>query len=160
MTKQKARRDRKAPTTALPDYGAEVAAARPKVQELLAEYRADPSSNAGTILETLVLNQLAGELGREAEALVQQERGRRQNLKDDSGRGFAALARQNRRLKRDLARKDGVQATVIQYLEQVGAAARIGREPSREQIIQTISEAIGVRGPLIERVEKGPVPHA
>jgi len=34
-----------------PDYAAAVAAARPKVKELLAEYRDDPSGDAGAIVE-------------------------------------------------------------------------------------------------------------
>ena len=70
-------RDRKTPVPAAPDYGAAVAAVRPKVKELLAEYQSDPTGDAGSIVEILVLNQLAGEPGREAEVLLHQERGRR-----------------------------------------------------------------------------------
>jgi len=47
---------------------------------------------------------------------------------------------------------------VCKYLEQVGAAALKGKEPTPEEIIKKISAAIGVSGPLIPRVEKVPPP--
>ncbi|MGO9270238.1 MAG: hypothetical protein ACLQOO_08300 [Terriglobia bacterium] len=153
-------RNRKTPVAAAPDYGAAVAAARPKVRELLAEYQADPTGDAGSIVEILVLNQLAGEPGREAEVLLHQERGRRGTLGSDTGQTSTQLARQNRRLKRDLAKSQAVEANVRQYLEKLAAAGPAGREPTQAEIIEKISAAIGLRGPLIERVETGPVPHA
>src|SRR5208282_4447654 len=97
----KSGRDRKTPAAAAPDYGATMAAVRPKVKELLAEYQSDPTGDAGSIVEILVLNQLAGQPVREAEVLFHQERGRRGTLGHDSGQSSTRLARQNRRLKRD-----------------------------------------------------------
>ena len=94
--RNKAKRHRKTSGAATPDCGAAVAAARPKVKELLAEYQADPTGDAAAIVEILMLNQLAGEPGREAEA-IQQERGRRGTLEGDSGQSSTQLARQNRR---------------------------------------------------------------
>jgi len=157
--RNKAKRHRKTSGAATPDCGAAVAAARPKVKELLAEYQADPTGDAAAIVEILMLNQLAGEPGREAEA-IQQERGRRGTLEGDSGQSSTQLARQNRRLKRDLAKSQAVEATIRQYLEDARAAAPARKEPSQAEIIEKISAAIGLRGPLIERVETGPVPHA
>ncbi len=159
MSKQanQARHDNKAPAAAPPDpdYAAAVAAARPKVKELLAEYRDDPSGDAGAIVEALVLNQVAGEPAREAEMLhFQQERGLSHTLKHDSGRVANRLARQNRRLKSDLAKSIDAQSHVRQYLEAVAAGGK-GKMPSTEEIIEKISEAIGIRGPLIPRVETG-----
>src|SRR5271157_2280616 len=151
MSKQanQARHDNKAPTAAPPDpdYAAAVAAARPKVKELLAEYRDDPKSDAGAIVEALVLNQLAGEPAREAEVLVLHH-------EHDSGRSATRLARQNRRLKSQLAKSNDAQSHVRQYLEAVAAGGK-SRMPSREEIIEKISEAMGISGPLIPRVETG-----
>jgi hypothetical protein len=139
-----------------PDYAAALAAARPKVKELLAEYRADPTGDAGAIVETLMLHQVAGEPGREAELQdLQPERERHHALKNDSGRS-ATLARQNRQLRSQLVKQNNAQSYVRQYLEEVKTAARSGREPTQAEIIEKISAAIGLRGPLIPRVETKP----
>jgi len=163
MSKQpnEARHGAKAPAAArpVPDYGAAVAAARPKVKELLAEYQADPTGDAAAIVETLVLSQVAGESAREAEVLhSHQERDLHHTLVNGAGRNATRLSRQNGRLKRDLARKNIAQAFVRKYLEQVGTAALQGREPTTQEIIEKISTAIGLRGPLIPRVETEPPP--
>jgi len=140
-----------------PDYAAAVAAARPKVKELLAEYLADPTSDAGEIVENLAVAQMAGEPAREAEVLVlYQQRDRHHTLERDLGSTAARVARQNRRLKRELAKRDAAQGHVRQYLEKVGAGRLAGKEPTPEEIIEKVSTAIGLRGPLIPRVETGP----
>jgi len=157
MSKHQTRHNAKTPAAAPPDpdYGAALAAARPKVKELLAEYRADPTGDAGAIVETLMLNQVAGEPAREAEIQhLQQERDRHHALENHSRRAVT-LARQNRQLKSQLVKQHIAQAYVRQYLEEVKAAARSGKEPSQTEIIEKISTAIGLRGPLIPRVETG-----
>jgi hypothetical protein len=137
-----------------PDYGAVLATARPKVKELLEEYRADPTGDAGAILESLVLSQVAGESAREAEVVgFQQVRDLYHTLENDSGRSATRLARQNRRLKMELAKGKTAHTNVRQYLEAVKADVRKGKEPNLEEIIEKISTAIGLRGPLIPRVE-------
>ena len=154
-----ARHGAKAPVAAPPDpdYGAAVAAARPKVKELLAEYRADPTGDAATIVEALVLNQVAGAPAREAEVLhSQHDRDLHYDLVSHAGRSATRLTRQNVRLKRDLARKNIAHSYVHKYLEEVGAAVLQGKEPTTQEIIEKISTAIGLRGPLIPRVEKEP----
>jgi len=139
-----------------PDYAGALAAARPKVKELLAEYRDDPTGDAGAIVETLMLNQVAGEPAREAEMVsLHQERDLSHTLRHDSGRAATRLARQNRRLKSELAKRIDSQTHVRQYLEAVVAGVAKGKEPSRDEIIEKISEAIGLRGPCIPRVETG-----
>src|SRR5271165_5882084 len=151
------RHDAQTPPAAAPDpdYAAALAAARPKVKELLAEYRDDPNGDAGAIVETLMLNQVAGEPAREAEVLVlHHERDLYDTLKHDSGRSATRLARQNRRLKSQLAKSNDAQSHVRQYLEAVAAGGK-SRMPSREEIIEKISEAMGISGPLIPRVETG-----
>jgi len=161
MSKQpnEAHHEARAATPPDPDYGAAVAAARPKVKELLEEYRADPTGDAAAIVETLVLNQVAGESAREAEVLHSQpDRDLSHTLVGDAGRSGIRLTRQNGRLKRDLARKNMAQAYVRMYLEDLGAAMRSGKEPTTQEIIEKISTAIGLRGPLIERVETEPPP--
>jgi len=139
-----------------PDHGAALAAARPKVKELLQEYRDDPTGDAGAIVETLLLNQVAGEPAREAEMLSwHQEQNLSHTLKHDSGRAATRLARQNRRLKGELAKRIDAQTHVRQYLEAVVAGVAKGKEPSPNEIIEKVSAAIGLRGPLIPRVETG-----
>jgi C4-dicarboxylate-specific signal transduction histidine kinase len=149
--------DAKAPVAAAPtpDYGAAIVAARPKVKELLAEYRADPTGDAGTIVEALLLSQVAGAPARENEILAfQQERNLYRTLEHDSGRSATRLARQNRRLKSELAKRDDAQTHVREYLQAVARAGK-GREPTPEEIIEKVSAAIGIRGPVIPRVETG-----
>ena len=142
-----------------PDYGAAVAAARPKVKELLAEYRADPTGDAGAIVETLVLSQVASAPAREAEVLPSpQEQDLHHTLVNRAGRIATRLTRQNSRLKKDLATKNLAHSYVRQYLEEVSAAALKGKEPSMQEMIEKISTAIGIRGPLIPRIETGPPP--
>jgi hypothetical protein len=165
MSKQpnKARADAKTPVPAppAPDYAGAVAAARPKVKELLAEYLADPTGDAGTIVESLVLAQMAGEAAREAEVLVlHQQRDRHHALESDLTRAVTRLDRQNRRLKQDLARRNAAQGHVRQYLEEVGARKLASKEISAEEIYEKISAVIGIGDTVIPRVEKGPVPHA
>ena len=157
MSKHQARNDEKARAAAPPDpdYAGALASARPKVKELLEEYRDNPTGEAGTIVETVMINQIAGEQAREAEMLfLHQERNLSQTLKDDSGRAANRLARQNRRLKSELAKRIDAENHVRQYLEAVVAGAK-GRMPSRDEIIEKVSEAIGLTGPLIPRVETG-----
>ena len=164
MSKQtnEARNDVNTPATAppAPDAAAAVAAARPKVKELLAEYLADPTGDAGTIVETLVLAQVAGEPAREDDVLLlHQARDRHHTLVRGAGRTATRLGRQNRRLKCALAKKTAAQDHVREYLEEAGAARAAGKEPSRNEIIEKISAAIGLRRPLIPRVETEPFPH-
>jgi len=103
-----------------------------------------------------MLNQVAGEPAREAEILVlHHERDLYHTLKHDSGRSATRLARQNRRLKSELAKRIDAQTDVRQYLEAVLAGAKGKKEPSREEIIEKISAAIGLTGPCIPRVETG-----
>ena len=154
-------RDAKARATAPPDpdYAAAVAAARPKVKELLAEYQSNPTGDAAGIVEALVLSQMAGQPAREAEVVhSQQERDLCHNLVDNAGRNANRLVRQNHRLKRDLAQKNVVHAYVREYLKEVGAAILKGHEPTPQEMIEKVSAAIGLRGPLIPRVEKGAPP--
>jgi hypothetical protein len=159
MSKHEARHDAKAAAAAAPpdpDYAPAVAAARPKVRELLAEYRDDPTGDAGAIVEALMLNQVAGEPAREAEVLhFHQERDRHRALENNSGRTATRLARRNRQLQRQLVKQDVAQAYVRQYLEEVRAGVVKGKDPSSEEIIKKISTAMGISGPLIPRVETG-----
>ncbi len=140
------RHDAQTPPAAAPDpdYAAALAAARPKVKELLAEYRDDPNGDAGAIVETLMLNQVAGEPAREADMLVlHHERDLYHTLKHDSGRSATRLARQNRRLKGELAKRIDAQDHVRQYLEAVVTGAAAGKGPSPEEMIEKISTAMG-----------------
>jgi hypothetical protein len=161
MSKQEARPHAKAlvteaPDPDIPDVGAAVAAARPKVKQLLAEYQDDPDGDAGAIVEALMLNQLSGEPARAAEALrFHQVQDLYHALEVDSGRSATRLKRRNRHLKGELDKKDLAHAYVRHYLEQVKTAARSGREPTQAEIIEKISTAIGLRGPLVPRVETG-----
>jgi len=154
--------DAEAPVAVPGDTDAGAAAvdvARPKVKELLAEYQADPTGEAGVIVEALVLAQMAGEPAREADVLLlHQGRDRYRILVRDAGRTATRIDRRNRRLKKALAKRTAGQTQVRQYLEEVPAAVPASQEPSTHQIIEKISVAIGLRGPLIPRVEKGPVP--
>jgi hypothetical protein len=140
------------------DYVAAVVAVRPKVKELLEEYRADPTGDAGAILETLVVNQMAGAKAREAEVLLlHQERGRHHALASDLGRAAKRLERRNRQLQRELAKREAAQNHVREYLEEMGAAIASKdkeKELTYERIIEKVSAAIGIGGPLIPRVEK------
>ncbi|HMD98527.1 MAG TPA: hypothetical protein VKM93_14480 [Terriglobia bacterium] len=113
MSKHQTRPGAKARTTAPPDpdCATAVAAARPKVKELLAEYQADPTGDAAAIVEALLLSQVAGQPLREAEVLhFQQGLDLHQTLENDAGRTATRLTRQNGRLKRDLAKKNLAQA--------------------------------------------------
>ncbi|HMD96722.1 MAG TPA: hypothetical protein VKM93_05235 [Terriglobia bacterium] len=157
------RHDAQTPPAAAPDpdYAAALAAARPKVKELLAEYRDDPNGDAGAIVETLMLNQVAGEPAREADMLVlHHERDLYQTLKHDSGRSATRLARQNRRLKGEFAKRIDAQDQVRQYLEEVGTAARSGKKLSAQEVYDKISAVIGIGDVVIPRVETGPVADA
>jgi len=161
MTEHEVRTNVNPPATApAPDYAAAVAAARPKVKELLAEYQANPTGAAGTIVETLVLAHLAGEPAREGDVLLlHQARDRHHTLANDAGRTANRLARQNRRLKKALAKRASAQDQVCQYLEEVRAAKPAGKEPTQAEIIEKISAAIGMGDHVIPRVEKVPFPH-
>ncbi|HMD97430.1 MAG TPA: hypothetical protein VKM93_08915 [Terriglobia bacterium] len=163
MLNHEAHQNEKGPMTPrpAPDYAAAVAAARPKVKELLTEYLANPTGDAGAIVESLVLAHVAGEPAREADVLsLHIERGRYHTLSRDAGRTATRITRQNRRLKRALAKKTAGQENVRHYLEKVVAGKLAGKEPTPEEIIKKISTAMGISGPLIPRVEKGPVPFA
>jgi len=157
MSKHEAQQGAKAPAIAppAPDQGAAVAAARPKVKKLLAEYQANPTGDAATIVEALVLSQMAGESEREAEVLhSQRDRDLSQALQSHAGRTATRLTRQNGRLKRDLAKRKNAEAGVRKYLEEVGAAVVQGKEPTAQEIIEKISAAIGMGDVVIPRVEK------
>jgi hypothetical protein len=145
-----------------PDYAAAVEAALPKVKELLVQFRLDPTGDAALILETLVLTQMAnaGAQAQEADLLLlQQERGRHTGLKQDAECTATSLTRQNRKLKAELAKKTRTETQVREYLAAAAAAARLGKQLDTNMIIKKISEAIGLGGPLIPRVEKGPPPY-
>ena len=134
---------------------AAVAAARPKVKELLQAYRSNPSGGAAEILESLLVSQMAGAAERETQVLLLlEERGIRHGLEDDFGRHAKRLERQNRQLKRDLHERVVTESRVREYLEQA-AHARTSQEITHQEIFEKISAVIGVGGPLIPRVEKG-----
>jgi len=144
------------------DRAAALAAARPKVRELLVEFLANPAGDAGAIVETLLLDQVAGAPAREAEVLeFHQERKDNQALEDATRRTAKRLEGQNRKLKRQLAKKDAIQNQVREYIAQAAKEGRAGREElTPQRIYDQISAVIGMGESVIPRVEKGPVPHA
>ena len=140
------------------DRAAALAAARPKVRELLAEYLAEPAGDARAILETLLLDQMAGAPAREEEVLeFHSQRDHFETVASSAERRAQRIERRNRRLKRQLDEKEAVEGQVREYLDQARAEGKAGApELTREHIIRKISEAIGIGGPLIPRVEKQP----
>jgi hypothetical protein len=144
-----------------PDYAAAVDAALPKVNELLAQFQADPTGDAADVVKALVLTQMANAASQAWEAdllLLQQERGRHTVLTQDAERVATNLTRQNRKLKAELAKKARTETQVREYLASAAAAAKLGDPLDTDLIIEKISAAIGIGGTLIPRVEKGPPP--
>jgi hypothetical protein len=142
------------------DYAAALEAARPKAELLLEQYREDPTGPAAELVSLVIVNHLAQEDLRPEEGeirVLQEERQRRQTAEQQAETLAAErrrLRRQNRKLAAARVEESLRLQSAGQQLEEARKAAAAGKMPDTMEIIERISAAIGIRGPLIPRVEK------
>ncbi len=138
--------------------GPRVAAVRPKVKKLLEQFRAEPSGDAGALLEALLLKGLVEESAEREDLLrLQAERERRVQL-EAALQKMMDRAHQLGRVTERLARRRAAEQNRIKtILTVVEKAAAQGRPFDQAEVVRRISAVIGLEGPLERRVEpRGP----
>jgi hypothetical protein len=142
---------------ATPHPGHLVEAARPKVKELLEQMQSDPEARA--LVETFLLSQMVQEDSQQEEqelAALQRERQKREALEEGLEQMVVAqqeLESQNRRRRARGGESEIVHQQVREQIKPAEAVVAQRREPTHEEIVRKIGEAIGLRGPEEYRVE-------
>ncbi len=127
------------------------------MKELLEQMQSDPEARA--LVETFLLSQMVQEDSQQEEAelaALQREKQKREALEEGLEQMVVAqqeLESQNRRLRARGAESEIVHQQVREQIKPAEAVVAERREPTREEIVRKISEAIGLRGPEKYRVE-------
>jgi hypothetical protein len=139
------------PESRIPNSAPLVEAARPKVKELLEQMQSDPEARA--LVETFLLNQMVQEESKQEEVEVtalQRERQKRETLEEGLEQMVAAqqeLESNNRRLRACVPDSQLTHQQVQEQTKSAEAVVAERREPTREEIIEKIADAVGLRGP-------------